>query len=687
MSLEYGTLLPLEPKAQVPNVDSVHKHLKAALGLYFERVAIVEKRFIGIDLVEGLKITHDFVVRADKLRDPGQGIGAHETAFNAAWGGWQEYRQFQDNIKTYAVVLSEQPSVLATKDVVPVLLAHLLSTGGVNVRLPSPPAHGLSHPRVLPTIPARDAPREVHAMLNDIKTRLREGFERRAARGLGAGVDVAALTPLSAVARGAAVTSYARWDAAKQRLPSTPIPVLVQLNAKASGWTGNLLALSAIRTSVLGAMAKMLDRSHTAVLHRNYLLLHREGQPVFCLSLAIPRETSLLRAADESALRADQLDYTMTDLPRLLFGLYSAAPLANSTFRDTCRLAKRWLATHGVLLTPVIAPPGLPALGRPVPSVVAPPAPRRPDALTEEAVDCLVAFVFISHPMFTAAPSTPAVALARVLQLLATHDFAHSPIIVDFRFDSTEALTNDARRDMLARAPTLATALPLFTTHSTRGDELTQHVSPGLMGRVRDLARATLPVAQRLIHGDDGAALSMFKPDLTLYDAVLTLRGATRQTVPPRPAVTPVATDLPAVDLIMDGPAAFARPLSAMVELVHSQPFLASHVKLSGDAITDGWVGVRFVSDVAPVRNTKLYGSRMVEGGTGLQVDPLALLDDMCRVGEGLVVDVAINPTEAMKVLASRDTQLSKALGLAGQATKVGKTKRPAKNGAKRARK
>lgn len=217
--------------------------------------------------------------------------------------------------------------------------------------------------------------------------------------------------------------------------PVEPVEALLELGPSAN-WPDNPAAVDRAATAFLLRIKGGLERFHhtLCVASRAHLDVFRDGY-LFRLRLAVPRKLRQLReiaaqamppafARDAGAVAADRLGLdltpaaatrelasataTMVQQPLLasaLAGFHRGRP----AFGPCCRLAKRWVASHMF-------------------------SPHLDDTL----IELLCASLWLdAAPLLP--PATPIAAFSRFLTLLATRDWATSPLVVDLNDTVTDA--------------------------------------------------------------------------------------------------------------------------------------------------------------------------------------------------------------------------------------------------------
>uniref|UniRef100_A0A8C7E521 Nucleolar protein 6 n=1 Tax=Naja naja TaxID=35670 RepID=A0A8C7E521_NAJNA len=198
---------------------------------------------------------------------------------------------------------------------------------------------------------------------------------------------------------------------AEKPCPAYVAPIKVICQMEGSGqWPRNKEAIQCIKAAFQMQLAEVLNQQHHLLCRpaATYTDIHKDGY-VFRLQVAYHREPQILKelVTPEGMLKyqdtpeSQQLQLETLHLPFLTSSLQQQYP----AFSGSCRLAKRWI--NAQLLS---------------------------DSLTEEAVDLLAAFLFLSPAPFTA-PSSPQVGFLRFLHLLATFDWKNSPLLVNLNGD------------------------------------------------------------------------------------------------------------------------------------------------------------------------------------------------------------------------------------------------------------
>ncbi|XP_058027935.1 nucleolar protein 6 [Ahaetulla prasina] len=281
-----------------------------------------------------------------------------------------------------------------------------------------------------------------------------------------------------------------------------PIKVICQMEGSGQ-WPRNKEAIQRIKAAFQMQLAEVLNQQHDLLCRptATYTDIHKDGY-VFRLQVAYHREPQILKelVTPEGMLKyqdtpeSQQLELETLHLPFLtssLHGLQQQYP----AFSGSCRLAKRWI--NAQLLS---------------------------DSLTEEAVDLLAAFLFLSPAPFTA-PSSPQVGFLRFLHLLATFDWKNNPLLVNLNGDLKEADYVAIRNHFMEARP----HLPAMFIATPKDQKLSlwtrEKPSPQILQRLLVLAQEALQVLDKQLMDPLGTqdVKMAFRPPLDLYDVLIHL--------------------------------------------------------------------------------------------------------------------------------------------------------------------
>ncbi|XP_070599757.1 nucleolar protein 6 isoform X2 [Erythrolamprus reginae] len=403
-----------------------------------------------------------------------------------------------------------------------------------------------------------------------------------------------------------------------------PIKVICQMEGSGQ-WPRNKEAIQRIKAAFQIQLAEVLNQQHHLLCRpaATYTDIHKDGY-VFRLQVAYHREPQILKevVTPEGMLKyqetpeSQQLELETIHLPFLtssLHGLQQQYP----AFSGSCRLAKRWISAQ--LLT---------------------------DSLTEEAVDLLMAFLFLSPAPFTA-PSSPQVGFLRFLHLLATFDWKNSLLLVNLNGDLQEADYVAIRSHFMEARPQLP-AMFIATPKDQKVSMWTREKpSAQILQRLLVLAQEALQVLEKQLMDPLGTqdVKMAFRPPLDLYDVLIHLnpkqiprhleavdrptacfhRGMLKSTSTTKTISFPVVGYDPVQCYLQELREAF------------SDFALFFYDKYGGDVIGVLWKPSAFEPQPFKVSNIK---GRMISGaGSQPMVVPNveAVLEDFKILGEGLV--------------------------------------------------
>lgn len=176
-----------------------------------------------------------------------------------------------------------------------------------------------------------------------------------------------------------------------------PLGVLLEFE-KSSKWPTDFEAIQSIKAAFYIQLSRMIKK-HLQVeciptaRHLDVFF----GGYTFRVLIRADKELNLTRSAEETIRLRRKLKLKPKHTT-LINGFH----LKNPVFGPTCRLVKRWLASHLFL----------------------------PCCLREEAVELMVLYLFLS-PLPYHAPTSPITGFLRFLHMLATFDFENEPLVVD----------------------------------------------------------------------------------------------------------------------------------------------------------------------------------------------------------------------------------------------------------------
>uniref|UniRef100_A0A670Z235 Nucleolar protein 6 n=1 Tax=Pseudonaja textilis TaxID=8673 RepID=A0A670Z235_PSETE len=254
-----------------------------------------------------------------------------------------------------------------------------------------------------------------------------------------------------------------------------PIKVICQMEGSGQ-WPRNKEAIQCIKAAFQMQLAEVLNQQHHLLCRptATYTDIHKVILPPFLPS--IPPSLPSIH-------------------PSLLTSSFPLLQQQYPAFSGSCRLAKRWI--NAQLLS---------------------------DSLTEEAVDLLAVFLFLSPAPFTA-PSSPQVGFLRFLHLLATFDWKNSPLLVNLNGDLKEADYVAVRNHFMEARPRLP-AMFIATPKDQKQSVWTREKpSPQILQRLLVLAQEALQVLDKQLMDPLGTqdVKMAFRPPLDLYDVLIHL--------------------------------------------------------------------------------------------------------------------------------------------------------------------
>lgn len=196
-------------------------------------------------------------------------------------------------------------------------------------------------------------------------------------------------------------------------LPGNVQPIEVLLQLEITGiYTDEIEVLRAKRVQMIIELCQLLDTQVGLQCKPSttYIDVLFDGI-VFRLIVVIKREVSLLRQVKSSTSvlkesltanrEAEQIHIRNELLPKLTASL-NAISSTNVSFSPVCRLIKRWLSAQCLL-----------------------------DFFTHEAIELIVAQLFINPHPYSSPPNLPVCGFIRCLDLLATFPFSSKPFVVN----------------------------------------------------------------------------------------------------------------------------------------------------------------------------------------------------------------------------------------------------------------
>lgn len=270
-----------------------------------------------------------------------------------------------------------------------------------------------------------------------------------------------------------------------------PIEVLVTLDSTGK-WPNDLEAFQAAKIDFLIQMGEDLRAKEYCVKFAEDYLDIMHGQFVFRIRVKCGKELILL-ATRSSKENLQRRRFELDVLPRAhssLDQLYREKP----AFGVTCRVVKRWLACQ--LMT---------------------------DHIDDVTADLLVAHVFL-HPQPYTEPASSFCGFKRLLALIARHDWAELPLIVNFddalKEDEMQRLKDDMSKNR-AKFPSMVVCTPFDKEASpwTRAAP-----SDKTLATIRKLCQKALEfidnkILTRLDVGDE--LLSLFRPNFKMFDLLI----------------------------------------------------------------------------------------------------------------------------------------------------------------------
>ncbi|KAF6027177.1 NOL6 [Bugula neritina] len=168
--------------------------------------------------------------------------------------------------------------------------------------------------------------------------------------------------------------------------------------------------------------------------------------------------------------------------------------------------------------------------------------------LPEPITDLIAASVYLDAKPYQA-PRCEMVAFFRCLHLIANHDWANNPLVINFH----EEINDDALSEIMEKFRLHRHEYPCLSlvTPIDRKSILTRPVMPFMMKLVRDIATFSLQSVENVSLTKDlpssQAAMTLFEPDLSMMDVLIELNPETQ-----RRLQFPLQQDGRKVELFMD---------------------------------------------------------------------------------------------------------------------------------------
>lgn len=286
--------------------------------------------------------------------------------------------------------------------------------------------------------------------------------------------------------------------------PAYVSPMKVICHMEGSGkWPQDKDAIKRVKAAFQIRLAELLRKQHDLLCKTTatYTDVFKDGY-VFRVQVAYHREPQYIKqfvTPDKGLISRDtkeslQLELETIHLPHLtstLHGLHQQLPAMGGT----SRLAKRWISAQ--LLA---------------------------DSISDECVDLLVAYLFL-HPVPFTTPSSPQVGFLRFLNLLATHDWKNSPLIVNLNGNLTDADITEIQKEFTssrAKLPVMFIATPKDKNMSVWTKE--KPTAQILQRLIILAAESLMTLEKQLMEPSRSNDIKMiFRPPLDLYDVLIHL--------------------------------------------------------------------------------------------------------------------------------------------------------------------
>ncbi|KAL3225012.1 hypothetical protein MRX96_026198 [Rhipicephalus microplus] len=404
------------------------------------------------------------------------------------------------------------------------------------------------------------------------------------------------------------------------------IPVsTVVVHMEATGkWPDDLEALRRVKAAFHLTLARLLrdDEHLITAAHPEYVDVFKSGF-VFRVRIAAHKEIGLARqsVAPNGAIKikdtelSSKIELETEILPGLTSALHGLQQ-QHSTFSAACRLAKRWVASH--LLS---------------------------NHVSEECIELLAAAVYISPAPYVV-PNSARLGFQRFLALLANHDWARQPLIINLADKFTKDQVAELHSTFVNQRSTLP---PMFigTPLDRRHPSLwTRHSPTGqILRRLTALARESLRVLEgQVLRPAEADVRQIFRPPLEPYDVIIHLdmkRVPTIHTAvdcPFKAALRPFKGDvLPVVGF--DIVSYYVQAL----ENTYGELALFFYDRYGGDIVAVLWKPNAFVPQPLKVSH---IGGYMLKGKDMMVPNVEAVLEDFSILGKGLVESVEARSTK-----------------------------------------
>uniref|UniRef100_A0A131YG99 Nucleolar protein 6 n=1 Tax=Rhipicephalus appendiculatus TaxID=34631 RepID=A0A131YG99_RHIAP len=404
------------------------------------------------------------------------------------------------------------------------------------------------------------------------------------------------------------------------------IPVsTVVVHMEATGkWPDDLEALRRVKAAFHLTLARLLrDNKHLiTAAHPEYVDVFKGGF-VFRVRIAAHKEIGLARQsiAPNGAIKirdtelSSKIELETEILPGLTSTLHGLQQ-QHSTFSAACRLAKRWVASH--LLS---------------------------NHVSEECIELLAAAVYVSPAPYVV-PNSARLGFQRFLALLANHDWARQPLIINLADKFTKDQVAELHSTFVNQRSTLPPmfiATPLDGRHPSLW---TRHSPTGqILRRLTALARESLHVLEEQVLCPIEADIrQIFRPPLEPYDVIIHLdmkRVPTIHTAVDctfKTALRPFKGDvLPVVGF--DVVSYYVRAL----EDAYGELALFFYDRYGGDIVAVLWKPNAFVPQPLKVSH---IGGYMLKGKDMMVPNVEAILEDFSILGKGLVESVEARSTK-----------------------------------------
>lgn len=336
---------------------------------------------------------------------------------------------------------------------------------------------------------------------------------------------------------------------------------------------------------------------------------------VFRLIIYLKREVSLLRQVKTSLTvykeslssnrEAEELHVRNEILPKLTASLNAISSI-HSSFSVTCRLVKRWLSSHCLL-----------------------------HFFSSEAIELIVASLFISPAPYSHPPNSPVCAFIRALNILGTFSFSSRPFVVNLNDELTSVDLERIEKiySSLDKKPGLFIVTPYDAKYGMFSRVNRFINSPLMTQRMQIIARELMTnlFGKIATLSNDISLKDVFVPSITDAHVILYLKDK---------FISPL--DAKIVDKSIDTfPITDFDPVKLYIDVLKDNydPFaLFMYDEYAGDAIYVFWKNEAFT----PVTDAACKIDLLTNNGSSLVPDLASLIENWDKLGSGIVKNVVV---------------------------------------------